>query len=46
MSDSSLDRLAVKTREQRFIQTLHAEFEFSPRLAQEVLAAAQEILGA
>jgi hypothetical protein len=44
MSDSSLDRLAVKTREQRFVQTLHAEFEFSPRLAQEVLAAAQEIL--
>lgn len=44
MSNAFLDRTAVKTRDQRFVHTLETEFEFSPRVAQEVLAVAQETL--
>ena len=44
MSNSVCDRTAVKTREQRFIHILGSEFEFAPRVAQEVLAVAQETL--
>lgn len=44
MSDSFLDRMAVKTCGQRFVHTLETEFEFAPRVAQEVLAVAQEML--
>jgi DNA-binding Lrp family transcriptional regulator len=39
-------RLALKTPERAFLQTLESEFHFSPRLAQEVLETAQaELLG-
>lgn len=38
------ERLAVKTREQRFLTILQTEFQYVPREAQEVLAVAQEVL--
>jgi len=44
VSDSVLARMAVKTREQQFVNVLQSEFEFSHAVAQEVLAAAQEVL--
>lgn len=37
-----VERLAGKTPEAAFVQVLEKEFHFSPRLAQEVLSAAQE----
>jgi hypothetical protein len=39
---SAEERLALKTPEIAFLRTLQEEFHFSPRLAQDVLAAAQE----
>jgi DNA-binding Lrp family transcriptional regulator len=39
---STEERLALKTPEQAFLQILKKEFHFSPRLARDVLAAAQE----
>jgi DNA-binding Lrp family transcriptional regulator len=44
---STGDRLALKTPENAFLQTLQQEFHFSPRLARDVLAAVQEgLMGA
>lgn len=44
MSSSMLDRSVVKTREQRFVQSLMGDFGIAPRIAREVLAIAQEVL--
>jgi hypothetical protein len=44
VSDGVVGRLAVKTREQRFVHVLESDFEFSHPVAREVLATAQEIL--
>jgi hypothetical protein len=38
------NRLALKTPEANFIHVLQSEFNFSPRVSQELLAAAQEML--
>jgi hypothetical protein len=43
-NQSTEERLAVKTREQRFLTILQTEFQYAPREAQEVLAVAQEVL--
>lgn len=43
MSRTEMDRLAVKTLEQRFRHELEAGFEMAPRIAQGVLEAAKEI---
>lgn len=45
MSTTLMDRLAVKTPDQRFLYELENGFEFSPKVAQEVLATANTILG-
>lgn len=43
MSQATMaDRLAVKTPEATFLQVLENEFDFSQRLAQQILSAAQE----
>lgn len=41
---STTERLALKTPENAFLHILDSEFEFSPRLARQVLAVAQEVL--
>lgn len=41
---STEERLALKTPENAFLHILDSEFEFSPRLAGQVLAVAQEVL--
>lgn len=43
MSRTEMDRLAVKTLEQRFRRELEAGFEMAPRIAQGVLETAKEI---
>ena len=44
MCVSAATRVSAKTREQRFVHTLTTDFEFAPRVAEEVLATAREIL--
>lgn len=45
MSQATMaDRMAGKTAEAAFLQVLEKEFDFSLRLAQQVLSAAQEVL--
>jgi DNA-binding Lrp family transcriptional regulator len=44
MSGNVQDRLALKTPEASFLRVLEDEFDFSPRVSQEVLATAQEML--
>jgi DNA-binding Lrp family transcriptional regulator len=44
MSGNMQDRLALKTPEASFLRVLEEEFEFSPRVSQEVLATAKEML--
>jgi DNA-binding Lrp family transcriptional regulator len=45
MSQATMeDRLVIKTPEATFLHILHKEFNFSKRVSQEVLSAAQEML--
>lgn len=43
MSRTAIDRLAVKTLDQRFRHELETEFELAPRVAQSVLEAAKNV---
>jgi len=44
MKNDQIQRLQAKSREQRFLNTMQQEFNFAPKIAQAVLADAQDCL--